>query len=275
MKDLLKFPWQPRLKKPTLVMGWNTDASQVGGRVTDYLIDTLHAECFCEVEPSAFFPLIGIAVEANLVQFPECKFYGSQKENLIIFQSDPPLSDWYQFLTLVLGVAGEYGAREVYVLGGMVSLGAHTTPRDIVTTSSSPEMKETLTRQGLRTGMDYETPPGQRPTLNSFMLWQAQRCNVSAASLWVTIPFYLLSSFDYRGEKQLLEFFDRKLDLKLDFSELDANLASQNKILADLRIHSPEFDGYITRLETNQPLTEEENQKVIQEVEQALKPPAT
>ena len=65
--------------------------------------------------------------------------------------------------------------------------------------------------------MDFETPPGSRPTLNSYLLWMAKTRNLAAANLWVPVPFYLMSNDDPDSHKKALEFLDNRLDLNLNF----------------------------------------------------------
>ena len=35
MKDLFKVPGQPKLRNPSLVVGWSTDAGKLGSKVVD------------------------------------------------------------------------------------------------------------------------------------------------------------------------------------------------------------------------------------------------
>ena len=95
MNEPLKFSWRPELQSPSLVVGWSMDAGQLGTRVTDYLIRKLGGQSFCEIEPVDFFPLGGVAIEGNLVQFPESKFYACPNNDLLVFESAPPGHEWY------------------------------------------------------------------------------------------------------------------------------------------------------------------------------------
>ena len=132
------------------------------------------------------------------------------------------------------------------------------------------EMGEILDRYHLGVDMDYETPRGQRPTLNSFLLWVAKRENIPAASLWVPIPFYLVATEDPRAWKTVLEFFGKRFDLKIDFTDLDQAIRDQDKKLAQARLRFPDIDDYIRRLESNIGLSEEENEKLVKEIEEFL-----
>ena len=272
MKDLLKFSWQPKLQRSSLIVSWNVDAGKLGAKVADYLNRKLGGQSFCEIEPVDFFPFGGVIIEDDLVQFPESEFYACPKKDLVIFKSTPPSYEWYRFLNLILNTAEYYcHVQEIHTIGGMVSLSAHTTPRQLLGTFNSPEIKESLSPYNLVGEWDYETPPGQRPTLNSFLLWAAKRRNIAGVSLWVSIPFYLASVDDPKAQRSVLEFFNQRFDLGLDFHDLDEEIKWQNQIIAEMRNNFPDIDESIKKLEGNIMLSEEENIKLVKQVEDSLK----
>ncbi len=272
MKDPLKFSWQPELQSPSLVVGWSTDASKLGAKVTDYLNRKLGGQSFCEIEPVEFFPLGGVTIQDDLVRFPESKFYACPKNDLVVFESVPPSYEWYKFLDLILDVAQHYcHVKELHTIGGMVSLGAHTAPRELMGVVNSPELKKTLSHYNLAGELDYETPPGQRPTLNSFLIWAAKRRNIPGASLWVPIPFYLVAVDDPKAQRRVLEFLNQRFDLGIDFSDLDEEIKSQNKKIAQARDSFPDIDELVRRLESNLSLSGEESQRLVKEIEKFLR----
>ncbi len=272
MKDPFKLSWQPELQDSSLIVGWSMDTGKLGTKVTDCLNRKLASESFCEIDPVEFFSLGGVMVEEDLVQFPESKFYASPRNNLVILKSAPPRYEWYRFLNLVLDVAERYcHVKEIITIGGMVSINAHTAPRELMGTFNSPEVKRNLSHYNLASGMEYETPPGQRPTLNSFLIWAAKRRNIPGFSLWVPIPFYLITVDDARAQRMVLELFNQKFSLGLDFSELEEEIKRQNQMMADMRNASPDIDKYIRRLEHNLMLSNEESQRLVKEIEKLFR----
>lgn len=271
MKNLVKFSRQPELKSPSLIVGWTADASKLGTKITDYLNKKLGGESFCAVEPIEFFPMGGVTIEDDLVQFPESEFYACPEHDLLVFKSTPPSYEWYRFLNLIMDVAEQYRVKEIYTVGGMVSLSAHTTPRQILGTFNSPQFKSALSAYGLNTEWDYETPPGQRPTLNSFLLWAASRRNIPGTSLWVPIPFYLADVDDPKAEGKLIEFFNQRFNLQMDMGDIDEAIRQQNQIIAEARQNLPDIDKAIKRLESNLRLSDEESQELVKEIERFLK----
>ncbi len=271
MKEVKLFR-QPELPSSALVVGWSIDASKLGAKVTDYLNRKLACQSFAEIEPVEFFPLGGVAIQDDLVQFPESKFYACPRNNLAIFRSDPPTNEWYKFLNLILDIAEHYcHVRELYTIGGMVSLGAHTAPRELVGTFNSPELKKALSHYNLAGELNYETPPGQRPTLNSFLLWAAKRRNIPGVSLWVPIPFYLLAVNEPQAQRRVLQFFNQRFDLQIDLSDLDEEIRRQNEKIAQMRDSFPEIDESISRLESNLGLSEAETEKLVSAIEGFLR----
>jgi proteasome assembly chaperone (PAC2) family protein len=260
------------LRRSSLVLGWSEDIGNLGLKATGYLNQKLEGQEFAEIEPEDFFPLGGVAVKGNLAQFPESKFYACHKHELVVFQSDSPTVEWYKFLNSVLDIAEQHcRVKELYIIGAMVSFGAHTTPRELIAVVNSAEMKEVLSQYGLARDMDYQTPPGERPTLNSFLLWIAKGRNIPGVSLWVPIPFYLAAVEDVQAQKKVLSFLNERLDLKIDFGDLDHELQEQNERLARVRSRFHQIDDYINRLESNLMLSEEENEELIKKIEDFLK----
>ena len=263
---------KPKLESSALVVAWNQDVGKVGSIAVDYLNRKLESREFAEIEPEGFFPLGGVSVEDDVARFPQSKFYWCPEKSLVIFKSDIPRYEWYEFLNLVLDVAEKYcKVKEVYAIGGMVSAAAHTAPRMLLSVVNSTEMKRMLSHHELVSDMDYETQDDQRPTFSSFLIWAAKRRNIVGASLWVTIPFYLVAVEDQQSCKKLIEFFDRRLGLNVDFVDMDEEIARQNKEIAQLRSKFPELDAYISKLEGSLSLTVEESEKLVREIEQLLK----
>jgi proteasome assembly chaperone (PAC2) family protein len=268
LKRPYKIHVEPRLESSSLIVGWSEDGGKLGSKVIDYLIRKLGGQEFAQIEPLNFFPLGGVAVQDDVAIFPESKFYFSEKYKLVFFLGSSPVYEWYEFLNTILDVPGSTcGTTELYTVGGMVSLGAHTMPRVLLTAATSAEMKELLQQYGLASDVDYETPSGQRPTLSSFLLWVAKRRNLPGAGLWVPIPFYFLSVEDPRACKAVLEFFNNRFHLGLDFADLDEEIRIQDEKIAQLAVRFPDIASYIWKLERNTGLTEEENRKLITEIE--------
>ncbi len=266
----LKFLSHPELDRPALVVSWTGDTADLGGRVTDQVVSLISGHPFCEIEPVEFWPFDGVSVEKSVIQFPEVHFLAGTRRDVAVFQSPPPAFNWYRLLDLMLEAAQQVNVREIYAVGAMVSIGLHTSPRQVLATFSSPQFKDSLVGYDLGRSWDFETPPGQRPTLNSFLVWAAQRRNMAAAALWVPVPFYLVSSDDPRARRRVLSFFDERFSLGLDYTQLDAEVSEQDARIAGVRADSPEADEALKKLENGETLSQEESQRLAAEVERRL-----
>ena len=263
---------RPKFDSSSVVVVWNQDVGRLGPKVADYLARKLDGQELGEISPEGFFSLSGITVEDDIAQFPESKFYRCQNEDFVIFRSDIPRFDWYGFINLVLDIAEKYfKVKHIYTVGGMVLPSAHTTPRTLLSVVNSAEMKRMFGLYDVVHDMDYETREDQRPTFSSYLLWAAKMRDIPGACLWVPVPFYLMTVEDPQACKKVLEFFNRHLELNIDFADIDKEVAEQNKKIAQARSQFPELDGYITKLESNLGLTADEGEKLVKEMDELLR----
>lgn len=261
----------PNLQSPSLVVRWSQDVGKLGIKTIGYLHKKLGIEEVGEIKPLGFFSFGGVKIEDDVIQSPESKFYSCPRNNLLIFESNPPRYEQYKFLNAVLDFAQHYyQATELYTIGGVISLMAHTAPRRISTVVNQPELKQTLARYGLETNMNYQTPPGERPTLSSLLLWVAKRRNIAGVNLWTEVPFYLAAVDDLRAIKYTLWFLDKRFELDIDFGELDLEIKRQNERIKQLREQNLEINKFIEMLESGIMLSEDENKKLAKEVTEFL-----
>jgi proteasome assembly chaperone (PAC2) family protein len=269
--DFLNFSDKPKMRNPTFVVCWEQDAGQLGAGVGTYLINSVAAEEFCKIDPVDFFPMNGVAITDNLVQFPESSFYAAPKKNLVIVYSTIPRYEYFRFLNLIADVASEhYRAKELYALGGVISMAGPSAERDFWGTFTTPQIKKSLEKYKISRELDFETPPGGRPTLNSFLLWAAKQREIPAVNLWVTIPFYMMGVNDVKGQRKLLGYLDERLKLELDYAEIDNVIKTQDATMARLRKEQTEIDRTFNKLESNLPITEQEHAALIKSVEEYL-----
>lgn len=264
--------WNPELRSSSLVVGWNSDAGKLGEKVTEFLIRSLSARYLAEIDPAAFFNMGGVTIEDDLVQFPESKLYVSPQNDLVVFKSSCPVFECYNFFNQLLDIAENLcNTREIYVIGGMPSLSAHTAPRPLMGIFNSPALKKKLARFDIQSELSFDTPHGQKPTPNSFLLWTARRRNLPGANIWTPVPFYLMSVDDPEAQKSVLEFFNQRFRLRLDLNAFDESIKRQNLFLSEARIEYPDIDSLILRLESNLMLPEDENLKLEKQIGEYLK----
>ncbi len=267
MEPAYRIYGKPRLKKRVLIAGWAEDAAHLGMRTLEYIMQETGSNEFGEINPEDFFTMAGVNVEDDVAIFPQSKFYMSGDGKLVIFKSSMPRGDWYRFLNTVLDVAQKHcGVKEIYTVGAMLSSAAHTMPRLLMPIVNSRAIKEDLAPFNVIDNTDYETPIGQKPTLSSYLSWLAGQRGINAANLWIPVPFYLLTLDDPRAVKRLVYFFNSKFDLGIDFTALDAEIAEQNRGIAQLFNRMPEIEDFVRRLEVGEGLDTDQAEKLTQAV---------
>jgi len=269
--EALKFYSSPKLKDPVLIVAWSEDASKVGIRSADYLIRSTGCRETGEILPEGFFPMAGVSVDDDVAQFPESKFFAGDARNLLIFKSNLPRFEWHEFVNCILDAAREFKVREIYTLGAMVSTAAHTMPRMLISIVNETAIKPELEPFNVVTNTDYETPPGQKPTMSSYLLWLAKQRALTAVSLWVPVPYYLVPVEDPRAYKRFVYFFNSKFNLGVDFTRIDADIAEQDRMMADLFAKSPDIQAMVRKLEAGEGLDTADSEKLATEVLEFLK----
>ena len=152
MNDPFKVHQPCELKDPHLIVGWQTqDAGKIGIGVTNFLKEQLGAEEIGEVEPRDFFTWSEVSFRGDVVHVPEHRFWACKRASLLLFESDTPNRQWYQFLAALLDFA-EYHChiKDLCIVRGVVSHVAHTHPRQIFTVANQPQLVRQLARRLLR-----------------------------------------------------------------------------------------------------------------------------
>lgn len=266
MKKIFRFSEKPEFENPSLIVGWERDSSKVSTKVIEYLNQKLKSKNFCEIEPVSFFSFAGVVIENDIAQFPECKFYYSQRNNLLILKGSEPQFERYKFLNAIADLAQHYcNIKELYTISATVSLTAHTSPRQISAVFNQRRIQEKHQGYGLQ-DMDWQGPPA----ISSYLLWIAKNRGIPGVSLWPQIPFYMAASEDFQAIKSTLSFLDEKFNLDLDFRELDKKISDQNTKIERLREEDSEIDKYIGMLESELSLSEEEQMELTMKVTELL-----
>ena len=269
MKKPFNLITKPSLKNSSLIVGWNKDTGKVAPTVVEFLNEKLGSQMFCDISLNDFFSFGGVAVEDDIIQFPESKFFYSQEKNIVVFKSDQPNFQHYKFLNTVLDVAEQFcNVKELYTISGFVSSFVHTAPRKIFSVFNIPEFRNKLQGYGLE-DMTWEGPPA----ISSYLLWIANRRRLPGVSLWPEIPFYLGAHVDPQSIKNTLSFLDHRFHLNLDLQDFDREIMEQDEKITFLRNKNVEINQYLKLLESGLPLDEEEQIKLAREIYTLLKKP--
>jgi proteasome assembly chaperone (PAC2) family protein len=262
MKNLCKFSGQPKFENPSLIVGWKEDAGKLSPKVIEYLNKKIKSESFCEMEPVGFFSLGGVAIENDIAQFPEGKFYCSERNDLVIFRGNEPQLEQYRFLNAILDVAEHYcKVKELFTISSTVAPIVHTSSRRILAIFNQQQLQQKFQGYGLE-DMNWEGPPA----ISSYLLWTAERRGIPGVSLWPEIPFYLAAGEDFQAIKLTLSFLDKRFNLGLDLRDLDERIRDQNIKIDQLRKEDTEINKYIGMLESELSLSGEEQMELTKKV---------
>ena len=199
----------------------------------------------------------GLARKATYVK--ELK---QEDKNLLILQSMKPQFQHFKFLTALLDLAEHYcKVKEFFTVDGIVASIAHEAERQIFAVFNNTEFQKQLRPYTLQ-NMYYEG----FPAVSSYLLWMAKDRNISGASLWSEVSFYVASNKDPQAVKAVVTFFNDRFRLDFDFKALDEQIELQNAKIARLREENPELDESLRNLESGLSLSQEEQIALINAV---------
>lgn len=271
-EQLSRIPGKHGEGNPTLIVAWTHEVGGIASDVIEYLDQALRLEPIGEIDPVGYFPLDGVQLENDIIQFPESTLFSlPSAQNIIILHSNPPSNDHYRFLNSILDFTqGNRQIKEIYTIGAIVSASAHMSPRQVFGVVNQSELKIDLATYGVELNVEYRTPKDNMPTLSSFLLWIAKRRGIPGCGLWVNIPFYLSTITDPIASKCMLELLDRKFELGLDFGGLELEIAKLNQDMEQLMRQNSDINRFIQMLERGIALTEDEREKLTQETTEFL-----
>ncbi|MGE5296162.1 MAG: proteasome assembly chaperone family protein [Solirubrobacterales bacterium] len=264
--EIFRFTSQPRLEKPSLIVGWMKDIGDVSRGVADFLAGAAGGHSFCQIEPADFFSVGGVTVESNIARFPQSRFFHDERSNVLALRSDEPQSRRYEFLNAVLDLAEHYNVETLYTVDGIASMIAHTSERRVFGVFNNADIQKKLKWQ-LPIGLSWQGPPH----MSTYLLWLARQRRLSAAGLWVEVPFYLSDYQDAQAVRAAASMLGQIIGWDYDTDDLDRRVAEQEETLAELRQEDSEIDARIQSLEQGESLDGDEQVELMEAIQGALK----
>jgi len=257
----------------TLLVCWEPDVGQIGRQTYGYISTHAASHEVATIDPDSFYTMDSVMIEDNVAVFPDNRFLYCPQGDLIIFKGYHPDQEWYDFIGAILDVAQHYGVNCIYTVGGMISVTPHSTPRELLTVANSAELAYNLEQYDpvTRRIEQYETPPGHRPTINAYILWAAGKRKMDAACLWIPVPFYMAPGEDPQAVRRILDFLILKLNLHIDFGDINVSITLQSDKINELRNINADIDSAIRALENDLSISGGESQRLINNVQQFLK----
>jgi predicted ATP-grasp superfamily ATP-dependent carboligase len=265
--ELFHFTSRPRLKKSSFVIGWTNDTGAVSPLAADYLIKASNGADFCQIEPADFYPVGGVSVIGDVAQFPQSRFFYSERNPVVVLRADEPQANRYEYLSAVLDLAEHYGksdlgepsqAEALYTINGITTLTAHTTARRVFGVFS-----DTATQRRLQPLVPANANWQGPPHVSTYLLWLASQRHLPAVGLWVEVPFYLSDYEDYQSVRAAVSVLSMILGWGSDLGEIDRLADEQDEKLAQLE-DDPEIADMIHALEEGQSLDRQQQTQLIE-----------
>jgi len=295
----IKFYQQPQLEHPILVASW-PGIGNIGIIAVDTLRGVLGAEEFGEIEPWDFFYPRRVFIRKGIlehIEFPSSKFHFKRidgKDMIFFIGEEQPTEQGtmyaegkkaYRMANLVLDVAEKFQCRRVYTSGAAVSLIHHTVKPRVWAVPNSKNLIPELREYGntiVMSDIEGRGGHGNITGLNGLLLGVAKKRGFEAVCLMGEIPVYLQGlPLSYpKASRSVLEVLTQGLGIEANLDSLDElDQKVQQKIEEFYQQIPAEIRGQLDRLKQVSytkppepgPITEEEEKRIMEDVEQFFK----
>jgi len=217
------------------ISGW-VDGGEAATGSLQYLVRKLEAKRFAgiPIDRSHIFQVPGqlslrphIRIEDGILKehrFPQNQFFywvnPNADNDLILFLGTEPNLNWEEYADAILGVAEEFTASRIYLLGGVLDETPHTKEPSISCVCTSEQLKEEMQKYSMQF-TNYEGPGRFGTTLLSI----CQKKGVQMVSLTARATYYPEFNIVIPRNPKAIRAVARRLNgllrLNLDVSDLD------------------------------------------------------
>jgi len=290
---------EPQLNSPILVASW-PGIGNIGIIAVDSLRGILGAEELGEIEPWEFFyPKLVLIRQGVLeyLEFPTSRFYfkGTGEKDVIFFIGEEQPAEGgrmyaegtkaYHMANLVIDVAEKFRCGRVYTSGAAVALTHHTAKPRVWAVPNSEHLIPEIEKYGntiLMSDIEGRGGHGNITGLNGLLLGVAKKRGFEAICLMGEIPVYLQGlPLSYpRASKSVLEVLTHSLNVEANLDTLDElDQKAQQRIEEFYQQIPLEIREQLDRLKhvtypqpaEPGPITEEEEKKIVEDVEKFFK----
>ena len=273
----------PSMNKASLVLafaGW-PDACAAATGAVQYLIETLPARKFAEIEPENFFDFTIVRPTTRLlttgfreVKWPANEFYHWRSESgehqLVLFQGIEPNLRWKTFTGLIASLAVDCGVGQMVTLGALLDSVPHTRETKLTGSGNTAELRAKLEGMGLQFS-GYQGPTG----IHSALYEACMQRSIPLASIWGHAPHYIQGIPNPKVSYAILRQLRQFLGFGPDLSSLAAAAASFDEHMERALAEQAELRAYVARLEEQFGTSETREipnpQDLVTELEEFLK----
>jgi len=232
--DEIDIAWEsePELDDPVFVEGL-PGVGHVGKLVAEHVVEEAESELVARVYSEHFPPQVTVA-DDSVAELANAELHAvdTAGRDLLVLTGNHQAQDnvgHYRVTEAVLDVAEEFGAGELYALGG-VPTGELVEDHDVIGAVSDEELKERLGDAGVE--FRSEEPAGGIVGSSGLLLGLGGRRGFDAACLMGETSGYLV---DPKAAKAVLAVLEGMLGFDLDEEALDDRADEMEEVVSRLR----------------------------------------
>ena len=255
--DGLRIFEAPEQRLPTMIVafaGW-PDAAEAATRAVRYLVDSLGAKKFAEIDPEEFYDFTSVRPHTRVndegergIYWPSNDFHyyspEDESKGLLLYLGTEPSLRWRAFSNIMLSVMGQCRVEFVVSVGALLDAVPHTREPQITGRSSTPELSQKAEWLGIRDS-DYQGPIG----IHSVLMEACMMEGLSYASIRGHTPHYVSISPNPRVTYALLTRLRSLVDLEVDMEgQREAGEAFDAQVTREIAKQG-DVTAYVRRLE--------------------------
>lgn len=231
--------------------GWN-DAGDAASSATSFLIKSLSAERFAQIDSEEFYdfqssrPRIELTEErVRKIVWPGVEMFEagvpSAARDLVIVQGVEPSFRWRSFSSLIIDLAEALGVQLIVTLGALLADVPHSHPVAMTGFASDPAL---IARLNLEQS-SYEGPTGIVGALHG----ACAEAGLPSASLWASVPHYVASAPSPKAALALVRRLETLVGVSVNVSELEEAAAEYERQVGLAVQSDPDVQAFVERLE--------------------------
>ena len=247
----MQHPRPEDLKNPAVVIafsGWN-DAANAASDALLHLMEHYPSSELETIDDERYFdfqvtrPILRRSPDGPWIQWPHISLQQVRlpERDLIIVVGPEPNQLWRTFSRELVQRLKRYDPSMVLLLGAMLSDTPHSRPLPVAMYTYDSQLRGSLAIEELT----YEGPTGITGVVNQMLIAEG----FPSASMWVSIPHYVATPPNPKGQHALLSRMEQVLGTSLGAGDLLSEAGKWVQAVDELSAEDPDVAEYIEQLE--------------------------
>lgn len=228
--------------------GWN-DAGNAASDAVLHLIDTYPSRVIAEIDDEKYYdfqatrPNLQRSADGPWMQWPRTAIHHIELpgQDLVAIIGPEPSLLWRSYVAELLDHLDALAPRIVVLLGALLSDTPHSRPLPVTMSSYDAFLQQEYDIEPAT----YEGPSGIIGVTSQALAAH----NIPTASLWVSIPHYVATPPNPKGQHALLTRLDEILGVSLNLDDLPEEAEKWTVAVDELSSEDPDVAEYIEQLE--------------------------